>query len=259
MLSLWFSVSMFRSGRSAPCWSTKSRHCGLSPAMLPSAQTACSRTSNVGDASSLMNSGTAPEWITTCVFSAVPDAMFVSAHAASNCARAGSARTNGGSARAQTHLQRGMPALEELHEARDDAALDDRLDRRVLLLRSGTKAREPQRSAGEAGRTGAQELAELRRRVELALLVVREHVRDELRRELRARVSSRARARAARAGRRTGASNAAPPSSSSESGAAATSRLRRFAIVSSRFCRRISTCCSSRRRRRSSALRPLAL
>ena len=54
--------------------------------MLPSAQTACSRTSSTGDESSSMKMGTAPASMTTCVCSDVPDAMFVSAQAASNCA-----------------------------------------------------------------------------------------------------------------------------------------------------------------------------
>ena len=36
-----------------------------------------------------MKYGTAPAWITTCVCSDVPDAMFVSAHAASNCTGVG--------------------------------------------------------------------------------------------------------------------------------------------------------------------------
>mmetsp|Transcript_45701 Transcript_45701/g.148557 ORF Transcript_45701/g.148557 Transcript_45701/m.148557 type:complete len:377 (-) Transcript_45701:232-1362(-) len=73
------------SGCSAPCVSTRSRHSGESPAMLPSAQTACSRTSSLGDIRSCTKMGTAPLAITTRVCSDVPDAMLVSAHALSNC------------------------------------------------------------------------------------------------------------------------------------------------------------------------------
>ena len=45
----------------------------------------CSRTSSLGEARSLTNIGTAPWSITTLVFSDVPEAMFVSVQAASNC------------------------------------------------------------------------------------------------------------------------------------------------------------------------------
>ena len=41
MDSLVLSLSCAKSGCSARCPSTRSRHCGESPAMLPSAQTAC--------------------------------------------------------------------------------------------------------------------------------------------------------------------------------------------------------------------------
>ena len=51
--------------------------------MLPSAHTACSRTSSLGERRRT-KMGTAPLSMTTPVFSDVPDAMFVSAHAASN-------------------------------------------------------------------------------------------------------------------------------------------------------------------------------
>lgn len=44
----------------------------------------CSRTSSLGEARSFTNIGTAPLSITTLVFSDVPEAMFVRAHAASN-------------------------------------------------------------------------------------------------------------------------------------------------------------------------------
>mmetsp|Transcript_22697 Transcript_22697/g.62659 ORF Transcript_22697/g.62659 Transcript_22697/m.62659 type:complete len:200 (-) Transcript_22697:88-687(-) len=53
--------------------------------MLPRAQTACSRTSSLGDASRDTKMGTAPASITTFVWSEVPEATLVSAHAASNC------------------------------------------------------------------------------------------------------------------------------------------------------------------------------
>ena len=80
-----FGLSCSSSGWSAPCVSTRSRHSGESPAMLPSAHTACSRTSSFGLLSSCTKIGTAPLSITCAVWSAVPEAMFVRAHAASNC------------------------------------------------------------------------------------------------------------------------------------------------------------------------------
>mmetsp|Transcript_2162 Transcript_2162/g.6387 ORF Transcript_2162/g.6387 Transcript_2162/m.6387 type:complete len:248 (+) Transcript_2162:1009-1752(+) len=83
--SFEFSWSCWRSGCIAPSRNTKSRHVGESPAMLPSAQTACSRTSSLGDSNNRQKMGTAPSSMTTRVCSDVPDAMFVSAHAASNC------------------------------------------------------------------------------------------------------------------------------------------------------------------------------
>merc|ERR1740129_1092069 len=67
-----------------PLCKTKSRKLGQSPAMLPSAQTACSRTSSSGEISSSTNRGSAPCSTTTRVWSAVPEAMLVSTHAASN-------------------------------------------------------------------------------------------------------------------------------------------------------------------------------
>ncbi len=112
------SLSWLSSGTSALLSSTRSRHFGESPAMLPSAHTACSRaashtnvagttkdegqrpsrsrttasvwwltcslTSSLGEASSCTKMGTAPLSITTRVCSEVPDATFVSAQAASN-------------------------------------------------------------------------------------------------------------------------------------------------------------------------------
>lgn len=46
---LLFSFRMASRGWRAPCWRTKSRQVGESPAIFPSAQTACSRTSGTGD------------------------------------------------------------------------------------------------------------------------------------------------------------------------------------------------------------------
>mmetsp|Transcript_95410 Transcript_95410/g.199621 ORF Transcript_95410/g.199621 Transcript_95410/m.199621 type:complete len:208 (-) Transcript_95410:168-791(-) len=67
-----------------PLWRTKSRKFGQSPAMLPRAQTACSRTSSLGEPKSSTKRGRAPCSTTTRVCSAVPEAMFVSTQAASN-------------------------------------------------------------------------------------------------------------------------------------------------------------------------------
>mmetsp|Transcript_5160 Transcript_5160/g.11211 ORF Transcript_5160/g.11211 Transcript_5160/m.11211 type:complete len:420 (-) Transcript_5160:345-1604(-) len=72
------------SGLSAPWQRTRSRHSGESPAMLPRAHTACSRTSSLGLMSSCTKMGTAPLAMTTRVCSDVPEAMLVSAHADSN-------------------------------------------------------------------------------------------------------------------------------------------------------------------------------
>mmetsp|Transcript_44671 Transcript_44671/g.112597 ORF Transcript_44671/g.112597 Transcript_44671/m.112597 type:complete len:227 (-) Transcript_44671:119-799(-) len=81
-----------RRGPMAPACSTRSRHSAESPAMLPSAQAACSRTSSLGLASSSTKSGTAPWRITMRVCSAVPLAMLVSAQALSNCSLASGSR-----------------------------------------------------------------------------------------------------------------------------------------------------------------------
>merc|ERR1719188_2762373 len=69
---------------SPPLCNTKSRKFGQSPAMLPNAHTACSRTSSFGDCNNSTNKGSAPCSTTTRVCSAVPEAMFVSTQAASN-------------------------------------------------------------------------------------------------------------------------------------------------------------------------------
>mmetsp|Transcript_857 Transcript_857/g.2028 ORF Transcript_857/g.2028 Transcript_857/m.2028 type:complete len:224 (+) Transcript_857:981-1652(+) len=92
MVSLECSLSCSSSGCRAFWASTMSRHLGESPAMLPSAHTACSRTSSLGERSSVTKMGTAPLSITTPVFSLVPEAMLVSAHAASNCSWGKSSR-----------------------------------------------------------------------------------------------------------------------------------------------------------------------
>mmetsp|Transcript_19453 Transcript_19453/g.52937 ORF Transcript_19453/g.52937 Transcript_19453/m.52937 type:complete len:461 (-) Transcript_19453:128-1510(-) len=67
-----------------PLCSTRSRKFGESPAMLPSAHTACSRTSSFGEPRSSTKMGRAPISTTTRVCSAVPEAMFVRTQAASN-------------------------------------------------------------------------------------------------------------------------------------------------------------------------------
>mmetsp|Transcript_99327 Transcript_99327/g.278136 ORF Transcript_99327/g.278136 Transcript_99327/m.278136 type:complete len:210 (+) Transcript_99327:1295-1924(+) len=72
-------------GFKPPLCRTRSRKFGQSPAMLPRAHTACSRTSSLGDWSSSTKRGSAPCSTTTRVCSAVPEAMFVSTQAASNC------------------------------------------------------------------------------------------------------------------------------------------------------------------------------
>lgn len=94
MLSLRLSPRRLMSGRRAPAWRTKSRQGGLSPAMFPSAQTACSRTSGSWLLRSSTKIGTAPASMTTCVCWAEPEAMLVSAHAASNWTRVCGDRRN---------------------------------------------------------------------------------------------------------------------------------------------------------------------
>ncbi len=94
MVVFEFSVNCCMSGRKAPDANTISRHSAESPAIFPSAQTACSRTSSFVDKSSWQKIGTAPCWMTVRVSSDVPDAMFVKAHAASNCNVGFSSRFN---------------------------------------------------------------------------------------------------------------------------------------------------------------------
>ena len=82
MVSLELSCSCASSGRRAPLARTRSRQSGESPAMFPSAHTACSRTSSFGLARRRTKIGTAPKLITTRVCSLVPEAIFVNAQAA---------------------------------------------------------------------------------------------------------------------------------------------------------------------------------
>jgi len=78
----------------APKFNTKSRAAEPSPAMLPRAHTACSATCIYDEPRSCTSFGTAPCLTTVFVCSDVPDAMFVSAHEASNC-NDGLEHTNG--------------------------------------------------------------------------------------------------------------------------------------------------------------------
>mmetsp|Transcript_10454 Transcript_10454/g.21608 ORF Transcript_10454/g.21608 Transcript_10454/m.21608 type:complete len:252 (-) Transcript_10454:442-1197(-) len=77
-------LSTFMTGCRPPLCSTRSRKFGESPAILPRAQTACSRTSSFGELRSSTKMGRAPISTTTRVCSAVPEAMFVRTQAASN-------------------------------------------------------------------------------------------------------------------------------------------------------------------------------
>mmetsp|Transcript_126875 Transcript_126875/g.364924 ORF Transcript_126875/g.364924 Transcript_126875/m.364924 type:complete len:332 (-) Transcript_126875:103-1098(-) len=82
--TLFVSTTSFMIGANPPDWRTKSRKFAQSPAMFPSAHTACSRTSSSGDCKSSTKSGKAPCSTTMRVWSAVPEAMLVSTQAASN-------------------------------------------------------------------------------------------------------------------------------------------------------------------------------
>lgn len=134
----------------------------------------CSRTSSLGDCSSCTKMGTAPSSMTTLVWSDVPDATLVSAHAASNCAGAVRGETEvhyvsapagakaravrGSSARQRvrqlTHLQlRRVVAREKLDKFWDDAGVDDLGDGRVALCVAG--AARGAASASAARFTGA--------------------------------------------------------------------------------------------------------
>lgn len=65
--------------------STSSRVGAPSPAILPNAQTDCLATLIDADCNRLTSFGIAPALTTASVWSDVPDAMFVNAHAASYC------------------------------------------------------------------------------------------------------------------------------------------------------------------------------
>ena len=71
-------------GAIIPASRTISRRSGPSPAMLPSAQTACSTTSGTPQLRSRTNEGTAPCSTTARVWLEWPEAMLVRAQAASN-------------------------------------------------------------------------------------------------------------------------------------------------------------------------------
>mmetsp|Transcript_99774 Transcript_99774/g.281696 ORF Transcript_99774/g.281696 Transcript_99774/m.281696 type:complete len:248 (-) Transcript_99774:695-1438(-) len=71
-------------GAMTPCASVKSRSATESPAMLPSAHTACSRTSPFGEPNNRMKAGSAPTSTTALVCGAEPEAMLVSTHKISN-------------------------------------------------------------------------------------------------------------------------------------------------------------------------------
>lgn len=77
--------SKLRIASAAPYIKTMSRVIGLSPAMLPSAQTAWSDTTTLSDCNKCTNFGTALAFTTVIVCSVVPAAIFVSTHAASTC------------------------------------------------------------------------------------------------------------------------------------------------------------------------------
>ena len=82
-----------------------------------------------------MNSGTAPAFITTCVWSAVPEAMFVNAHAASNWSNIDEVRKSCLLVYTSApYLKHGMVSLQELDKSWDDAAINNFLDRGILLL-----------------------------------------------------------------------------------------------------------------------------
>ena len=80
-----FGSSWRKSGVSTLWLSTSSRIVAESPAMLPSAHTACSRTSSLGEESSSVILGTMPSFTQAATCSEVPETMLVSAQAASNC------------------------------------------------------------------------------------------------------------------------------------------------------------------------------
>lgn len=72
-------------GFTTPNSITKSLKNGPSPIIFPNAHTACSHTFWCGECNNFKNSGIAPADTTLFVCSEVPDAILVSAQAASNC------------------------------------------------------------------------------------------------------------------------------------------------------------------------------
>lgn len=112
---------------------TWSLHSGESPAMLPSAHTACSCTSSLLELSNSMNMGTAPASITIRVCSDVPEAMFVSAQAASNYPKTIFSKTKFGFNLNVSYLERAVSAVEVLDKSGHDACLDDLVDGWIWL------------------------------------------------------------------------------------------------------------------------------
>ena len=78
-------LTNWSNGSTTPILITRSRHCGPSPIMLPSAHTACSHTFWCGDLSKRIKCSTEPASTTAWVWCEEPEAILVSAQAASNC------------------------------------------------------------------------------------------------------------------------------------------------------------------------------
>jgi len=133
-------------GQSAPASKTRSRYPTESPAMFPSAHTACSRTSSLGEDSSWTKIGTASLSITTRVWSEVPEATFVNAHAASNWSFGKSCRLRNWTNRGMTpcfitssiggfrSTKRAIYVLEKGRGCTDGKYLSEFLSRFELLL-----------------------------------------------------------------------------------------------------------------------------
>mmetsp|Transcript_25248 Transcript_25248/g.71355 ORF Transcript_25248/g.71355 Transcript_25248/m.71355 type:complete len:235 (-) Transcript_25248:259-963(-) len=102
MVSLQSGVICWRRAGRAPHWRTRSRQELESPAMLPSAHTACSRTSTSGELRRLTKTGIAFAEMTTWVCSLVPEAMLVRAQAASNWSLVFSSRLRNSTKRGTT-------------------------------------------------------------------------------------------------------------------------------------------------------------
>ena len=132
-------VAHRRMGGSASCASTKSRSCGESAAMLPSAHTACanqsrhcacplqrtcSRSFSGAARSSSTSTGTASSCTTAWVCALLPDVTFTTTNAASSCIRS----ALDGPRRTRLDLEVGRG--EEEHDARQQANVQDHLDGR---------------------------------------------------------------------------------------------------------------------------------